>query len=160
MAIPQTSQLDLASWKVRNTQIHRISLERKHHNIDTTFQLIKNYLSSNDGSIIVIDAGWHNTRSWKSRLNEMGIISNFKANTLLEQPSIAGLITLLQIGEGLEAWSFEKFRRLIENNGLPIEFTSFNELIHTTEKDWKPKPNLDILENISRNFHVLRVDIR
>ena len=142
--------------KLRNTQIHRISLERKHHNIDTTFQLIKNYLSSNDGSIIVIDAGLkHNTRSWKSRLNEMGIISNFKANTLLEQPSIAGLITLLQIGEGLEAWSFEKFRRLIENNGLPIEFTSFNELIHTTEKDWKPKPHLDILEKISRNFHVL-----
>ena len=142
--------------RLRDTKIHRVSLERKQHNIETTLQLINNYFLHYAGSIIVIDAAIeHNSREWKSRLNGMGIISDFGSKSISEQASIAGLITLLQIGNGLEAWSFEKLRRLIQDNGLPLEFASFAKLRHPTEKDWKPKPHLEILEKISRSFHVL-----
>ena len=140
----------------KKTTIHRVSLERKEHNIDATLELVGSYLENSSKDILIIDAAVDsNRRIWSSRLNEIGIVTNFGPPNMHEQPSISGLTNLLQVGEGLEAWSFEKFRRIIENNGLPLNFENLSNLVHPKHKEWKPKAHLDILENISRSFHVL-----
>ena len=140
----------------KGTTIHRVSLERREHNIDATFQLLADFLNSTNKKVLVIDAAAEsNRRIWASRLKEIGIISSFSAQRMNEQPAISSLINLLHLGEGLEAWSFEKLRRVVENNGLPLMFDSFSELVHPKEADWKPQPHLDVLEKISRSFHVL-----
>ena len=142
--------------KKKGTTVHRISLERKEHNIDATFQLLTEYLNFTNKEVLIIDAAAEsNRRIWSSRLKEIGIISSFGPPRMNEQPAISSLINLLQVGEGLEAWSFEKFRRIVENNGLPLFFESFSKLTHPKEPDWKPQPHLDVLEKISRSFHVL-----
>ena len=139
-----------------NTSIHRVSLERKEHNIDATLELVSAYLNHGNKNVLIIDAAVEsNRRIWSSRLKEIGIISNFGPPSMHEQPSISGLTHLLQVGEGLEAWSFEKFRRIIENNGLPLIFENLSNLVHPKEPEWRPQPHLDVLENISRSFHVL-----
>ena len=140
----------------RKTKIHRVSLERKEHNIDAAFQIISDYINHANNKILIIDAAVKsNRRIWSSRLKDLGIITNFGSVSLHEQPSISGFTNLLQLGEGLEAWSFDKFRRIVENGGLPLNFESFSDLIHPKEPDWKPQPHLEVLEKISRSFHVL-----
>jgi hypothetical protein len=140
----------------KKTILHRVSLERREHSIEATFQLLSDYLNFTNKNVLIIDAAAEsNRRIWSSRLKEIGIISSFGPQSMNEQPAISSLINLLQVGEGLEAWSFEKFRRIVENNGLPLTFASFSELIHPKEADWKPYPHLDVLEKISRSFHVL-----
>ena len=142
--------------KLRDTTLHRVSLERKEHAIDAAFDMLNSYLTSNSGKVLIIDAAVQsNIHHWSHRLEEKGLISNFGAEKMHEQPAITGLINLLEIGEGLDAWSFERLRRLVEGGGLPIFFKSISELTHPKNPEWKPVPHLDILENISRSFHVL-----
>ena len=126
---------------------------RKEHNIDATLELVSAYLSHTNKKVLIIDAAVEsNRRIWSSRLKEIGIITNFGPPSMHEQPSISGLTHLLQVGEGLEAWSFEKFRRIIENNGLPLIFENLSSLVHPKESEWRPQPHLDVLENISRQL--------
>lgn len=140
----------------KGSAIYRVSLERKEHNIDATFQLLSDYLKTTNKKTLIIDAAAEsNRRIWSSRLKEIGVISSFGPQRMNEQSAISSMINLLQIGEGLEAWSFEKFRRIVENNGLPLIFNTFLDLTHPKEPDWKPYPHLDVLEKISRSFHVL-----
>jgi hypothetical protein len=140
----------------RSTTLHRVSLERKEHSIDAAFDMIRNYVVSNSGKVLVIDgAVQSNIHLWARRLDELGLISNFGAEKMQEQPTVTGLLSLLQIGEGLEAWSFERLRRLVEGGGLPISFDNISKLIHPKNPEWKPTPHIDVLEKISRSFHVL-----
>ncbi len=140
----------------QSTSWHRISLERKEHYISSTIELVSDYLETNQGKIIIVDgAAEAKVNFWATRLQELGLICNLQSNNLREQSSIAGLVNALNIGEGLESWSFSKLRRLIGNTSFPLEFSQLSNLVHPTNPDWKPKPHLDILQNISLNFHVL-----
>ena len=156
-----SSIIDELEWKsdvgVQNaTKWHRISLERKDHNISSTIELVSDYLKTTQGKIIIVDAAADkNINFWTTRLNHLGLLCNLQSNRLREQSSIAGLLNALNMGEGLESWSFNKVRRLIENTSFPIKFSQFSKLTHPMYPDWKPIPHLDILQNISLNFHVL-----
>ena len=141
---------------VRDTKWHRISLERKDHNISASIELIYDFFTNQEGNIIVVDAAADKNRQfWSRRLNDLGVLCNLQSNNLREQSSITGLTNALNMGEGLESWSFDKFRRLIENTTFPLELNFLSELIHPMHADWKPIPHLEVLQNISLNFHVL-----
>ena len=152
---------DESEWKSeagvqKATKWHRISLERKEHNISSTIELVSDYLKTTQGEIIIVDAAAdNNINFWTTRLNDLGLLCNLQSNRLREQSSIAGLLNALRMGDGLESWSFNKLRRLIENTSFPLEFSTLSKLTHPLFSDWKPQPHLDILQNISLNFHVL-----
>jgi len=156
-----SSGVDELEWKsdagVQNaTTWHRISLERKEHHISSTIELVSDYLTTTQGSIIIVDAAADkNQKFWATRLNDLGLLCNVQSNRLREQSSIAGLLNALNMGEGLESWSFNKFRRLVENTSFPVKFSQLSKLTHPMFPNWKPIPHLDILQNISLNFHVL-----
>ena len=156
-----STKVDKLEWKsevgiVRDTKWHRISLERKDHNISSSIELISDFFTEEEGKIIIVDAASSKNRQfWSRRLNDLGLLCNLQANDLREQSSMAGLTNALNMGEGLESWSFDKFRRLIENTTFPLELNFLSDLIHPTHPDWKPLPHLDVLQNISLNFHVL-----
>ena len=156
-----SARADESEWKsevgdFRNTNWHRISLERKDHNISSCIELVTDFFTTEDGKIIIVDAAADKNRQfWSRRLNDLGILCNLQANNLREQSSITGLTNALNMGEGLESWSFEKFRRLIENTTFPLNFDFLSNLVHPSQPDWKPVPHLDVLQNISLNFHVL-----
>ena len=156
-----SSEVDELEWRSdagveKATTWHRISLERKEHHISSTIELVSDYLTSTQGNVIIVDAAAEkNQNFWATRLNDLGLLCNLQSNRLREQSSIAGLLNALNMGEGLESWSFNKFRRLVENTSFPVKFSQLSKLVHPTFPDWKPIPHLDILQNISLNFHVL-----
>ena len=68
----------------KKTTIHRVSLERKEHNIDATLELVASYLENSSKDILIIDAAVDsNRRIWSSRLNEIGIVTNFGPPNML-----------------------------------------------------------------------------
>ena len=81
----------------------------------------------------------------------MGIYTNIQDKAIGQLPFIQELVYHLQLANGLEAWSFERLRRLANSAIISLSF----DLTHPTDPEIIPRPHVDVLENIARSFHVL-----
>ena len=148
-----------ASWlsavgKSRLPNYHRIMVERAEHIVDATFNLLDEISLIQDQKIIIVDAAIEARRNnWEERLRAKGILGNPVESVIGEVPLIQELVYHLSLCTGLEAWSFERIRRLANSANLTIQFG--DEIDHPENPLIKPRPHIDILEKISRSFHVL-----
>lgn len=139
----------------RDTSYHRVTVHRRSHCIDAAFDLLHHYRQTSNGEVVIIDGSADaNHKRWMSRLRSMGYITGTEQQPLEEIPALAGLATLLRIGDGLEAWSLEKMRALFEHQSLPLPNGGVPKLLHPSRQTWQPRPHSHVLENIARSFHV------
>ena len=143
-----------AVGKSRQSNYHQVMVERAEHIIDATFNLLDDIGLIQDQKVIIVDAAIDSRRNnWEERLRARGILANPVESVIGDVPIIQELVYHLSLCSGLEAWSFERIRRLANSANLTIQFGE--EIIHPKNPLITPRPHIDILEKISRSFHVL-----
>ena len=154
----EVSKVDYnAPWRSTHTgsdatQYHRIVVERSEHIIEASSNLLDNLTIEKQHRILIIDAGLEARRhQWNEVLRRLGLHSRQAQQTIDQEPLIQELIYHLQLATGLEAWSFERLRRLANSANVKLTF----ELEHPSNPEIRPFPHVDVLENIARSFHVL-----
>ena len=148
-----------AKWRSiipnQKSNYHHILVERAEHIVDATFSLLDEIPINPDLEILIIDGAIkerHN--NWQEKLINRGYYQKPIQQTLQNVSIIQELVFHLSLGSGLEAWSFERIRRLANSNNLHITFQEDN-FHHPSDQEIIPRPHIDILEKISRSFHVL-----
>ena len=143
-----------AVGKSRQSDYYQVMVERAEHIIDATFNLLDEIGLIQDQKVIIVDAAIEARRNnWEERLRARGILGNPVDSVIGEVPIIQELVYHLSLCSGLEAWSFERIRRLANSANLTIQFD--DEISHPENPLIKPRPHIDLLEKISRSFHVL-----
>lgn len=143
-----------AAGKSRQSNYYQVTVERAEHIIDATFNLLDDIELIQGQKVIIVDAAIDSRRNnWEERLRARGILANPVESVIGEVPIIQELVYHLSLCSGLEAWSFERIRRLANSANLTIQFD--DEITHPENPLIKPRPHIDILEKISRSFHVL-----
>ena len=139
----------------KETSLHRIAVERCAHSMDAAIELLHSYGAEGKGSVLIIDgAADSKQEQWHSRLQELGYQCGIEQKSLEEIPAVAGLARAMKLGSGMDAWSLDHLRGIYEHHSLPLKNGAIEALQHPSEESWKPRPHSDILENISRSFHV------
>ena len=135
-----------------NSKYHRIVVERSSHVLNATSILLDSLDINPDNRVLIIDADLSaREHKWRDLLRQFGIHAKKSEQTINQEPLIQELIHHLQLASGLEAWSFEKLRRLANSSSITLNF----ELTHPTNLAITPRPHIDVLEGIARGFHVL-----
>ncbi|MEC8258238.1 MAG: PD-(D/E)XK nuclease family protein [Candidatus Thermoplasmatota archaeon] len=138
--------------KTSNTQYHKVIVERSEHIVEATNNLLHNIRVNPADKILVVDANLENrAHRWHEVLRQMGIYDNTQNSKANDEPLIQEINHHLQLSSGLEAWSFDRLRRLANSALISIDF----DHRHPTDSEIIPRPHVDILQNISRSFHVL-----
>jgi hypothetical protein len=137
--------------KSMDSKYHRIVVERNHA-LNATAILLDSLGINPDNRVLIIDADL-STREhkWRDLLRQLGIRAKKSEQTINQEPLIQEIIHHLQLASGLEAWSFERLRRLANSSSITLSF----ELTHPTNSEITPRPHTDVLEGIARSFHVL-----
>ena len=138
--------------EVTGAQFHQVIVERSSHIVQATSSLLDSLSINPNQRILVIDADFEGRiNQWHEVLRQMGIYTNIQDKTIGQLPFIQELVYHLQLANGLEAWSFERLRRLANSAIISLSF----DLTHPTDPEIIPRPHVDVLENIARSFHVL-----
>ena len=138
--------------EVTGAQFHQVIVERSSHVIEATSSLLDSLSINPNQRILVIDADFEGRiNRWHEVLRQMGIYTNDQDKTIGQLPFIQELVYHLQLASGLEAWSFERLRRLANSATISLSF----DFTHPTDPEIIPRPHVDVLENIARSFHVL-----
>ncbi|MCH2648932.1 MAG: PD-(D/E)XK nuclease family protein [Candidatus Poseidoniaceae archaeon] len=136
----------------RTSQYHKVVVEHSGHIIAATTNLLDSLSIIPQDKILIIDADLQNrAHRWQEMLRQLGIYNANKEHAISQEPLIQELIYHLQLASGLEAWSFERLRRFANSANIFINF----DLTHPTNPELLPRPHTEILEKISRSFHVL-----
>ncbi len=135
--------------------VHIVSFDRATQVMDATISALQNYRKSDGGSVLLIDANKHRHIEWTRRLNQIGITSNTQPDVVGSTSAVQALLRFLSISHGQDAWSTVKLFDLVQSRAFPITENLFPDLEHPVNKDWRPRPHLDVIENIGRSFHVL-----
>ena len=134
------------------SKYHRVVVERSDHCITATTILLESLAITPENKVLIIDADMSSREHrWRDLLRYLGLHPKNHQQPINQEPLIQELIYHLQLANGLEAWSFEKLRRLANSNTIALNFA----LDHPIDSEIKPRPHIDILENIARSFHVL-----
>jgi len=137
--------------KGKNTSIHRIIVEKESHEVLALANLIPK-LGANS---VIISGDPDSLKSdLKIHLDHIGINISSSAKKLIESPSIAQLLEIMNIANGEEAWSLSRLTDINSQIGLPIDL-SFNDLIHPQNEEWKPIFHAEVMAELARGFHLL-----
>ena len=91
----------------------------------------------------------------ESRLSQIGITCDTQADVVGSTSAVQAILRFLSISHGQDAWSIAKMFDIVQSQAFPILENLFLDLEHPINKDWRPRPHLDVIENIGRSFHVL-----
>ena len=105
--------------------------------------------------ILLIDADKSRHKEWIRRLRRVGITCDTQADSVGSTSAIQAILRFLSIPNGQDAWSTAKLFDIAQSKAFPIIGNLFSDLPHPEKKDWRPRPHLDVIENIGRSFHVL-----
>ena len=134
---------------------YRVQLHQRAHAFEAAIDLVRQYKASCQGSVLVVDGHADSTiDQWRLRLKELGLNLGRGTAPLDTVPGINHVLRLLRLGVGPDAWSMTQLRGLTAHTSLPIINGGVPDLEHPTRPDWKPKPHVEVLENMSRSFHV------
>ena len=135
--------------------VHIISFDRATQVMDAAISALQHYRSSGGQSVLLIDANKHRHSEWRRRLSQIGITCDTQADVVGSTSAVQAILRFLSISHGQDAWSIAKLFDIVQSQAFPILENLFIDLEHPVNKDWRPRPHLDVIENIGRSFHVL-----
>ena len=135
--------------------VHIISFDRATQVMDATISALQCYKNNAEGSVLLIDANKNRHTEWTRRLSQIGIACKTQPDVVGSTSAVQAILRFLSISHGQDAWSIVKLFDIIQSQAFPIMENLFSDLEHPVNKQWRPRPHLDIIENIGRSFHVL-----
>ena len=166
---PIVEEEELPSWlpahRINNAQpkpddyptdgIHILSFDRATQVMDAAVSALQLYKIHSGGTVLLVDADKNRHIDWIRRLGQIGMTCNTHADVVGNTSAVQAILRFLSISRGQDAWSATRLFDLVQSRAFPILEKMFSDLEHPIEKDWRPRPHLDVLENIGRSFHVL-----
>ena len=138
------------------TEITRVTLDERRHALPAALTMIKAYMSSNEGRLLVIDAGvQERSLAWSTGLASIGVHWRPGSTAMNQQPTHHAILRAATLAQGMGAWSLESLRSTFFSPVVPFQEDLFPELSHPSEASWRPRPDLQVLGDIARTFHVL-----
>ncbi len=166
---PIVEEEQLPSWlpahRINNAQpkpddyptdgIHILSFDRATQVMDAAISALQLYKIHSGGTVLLVDADKNRHIDWIRRLGQIGMTCNTHADVVGNTSAVQAILRFLSISRGQDAWSATRLFDLVQSRAFPILEKMFSDLEHPIAKDWRPRPHLDVLENIGRSFHVL-----
>lgn len=138
------------------TQVTRLTLDERPHAMNAALALIQAYREEHEGPIMVIDAAVRDRASdWSNGLASIGMAWHPGSTTLNQQPLHQALVRAAGLAQGMSAWSLSSLRSLFFSSTVPFQADMFSNLEHPSQATWRPQPDAAVLEEVSRQFHVL-----
>ncbi|RJU94845.1 MAG: hypothetical protein DWC00_06165 [Candidatus Poseidoniales archaeon] len=153
--IPEHPVIASPEKENRTEGIHLVSFDQASQVLDAALSAIRLYRQHYSGKILVVDADQNRRSVWKRRLQQIGLDCDAGSETVGSTSAVQAVLRFLSIAEGQDAWSGNKLFDIVQSQAFPIIENLFSNLSHPINEDWRPRPNLDILENIGRSFHVI-----
>ncbi len=135
--------------------IHLFSFDRASQIFDAAISAIELFKKHSNGTVLLIDADEHRHTEWARRLQQIGITCDVQANAVGSTSAVQAILRFLSISYGQDAWSAAKLFDIAQAQAFPINENLFSDLKHPVHEEWRPRPHLDVIENIGRSFHVL-----
>lgn len=168
---PITSCEEIPSWLPQHDVFHKVQenienylpprickldIEDANLQFDATLELVSDALSGSEiRPIVVIDPGLESRREkWRRSLASLGQSVSFSGEKLSNSSAVNAILSHVNMPKSNDAWSYENIVRIAKSNSLPLLFQEMANLSHPSIEDIVPTPHLDVLENISRNFHI------
>ena len=123
---------------------------------DATIELLTSWSKRSEKSMItIIDPGLESRRDlWRSNLAKLGFSSSFSGGKLSSSPAVNAFLSHAKMTISNDAWSLENIIKIAKSTSMPLNFSSLRKLKHPINDDIKVRFHQDIMENISRNFHI------
>ena len=155
--VPHHAVLPPASGNVdyATEGIHLLSFDRASQIPDAAISVINHFNKRENGRILLIDADKGRHKEWIRSLQRVGITCDTQADSVGTTSAIQAILRFLSIPTGQDAWSTAKLFDIAQSKAFPIIANLFSDMPHPEKKDWRPRPHLDVIENIGRSFHVL-----
>ncbi|MDP6866320.1 MAG: PD-(D/E)XK nuclease family protein [Candidatus Poseidoniaceae archaeon] len=131
------------------------SFDRASQVMDAAISALQLYQNHSDGSILIVDANKARHNEWSRRLKHIGVTCNTHSDTVGSTSAVQAILRFLSISRGQDAWSATKLFDIVQSQAFPIMGNLFSDLEHPVNEGWRPRPHLDVIENIGRSFHVL-----
>ncbi|MGB1659134.1 MAG: hypothetical protein ACPHHS_01420, partial [Candidatus Poseidoniaceae archaeon] len=135
--------------------IHILSFDRATQVMDAAISALQLYKVHSGGTVLLVDADKNRHIDWIRRLGQIGMTCNTHVDVVGNTSAVQAILRFLSISRGQDAWSATRLFDLVQSRAFPILEKMFSDLEHPIAKDWRPRPHLDVLENIGRSFHVL-----
>ena len=135
--------------------VHILSFDRASQVMDAAISALQLYQNHSDGSILIVDANKARHNEWSRRLKQIGVTCNTHGDTVGSTSAVQAILRFLSISRGQDAWSATKLFDIVQSQAFPIIGNLFSDLEHPVNEEWRPRPHLDVIENIGRSFHVL-----
>ncbi len=135
--------------------IHILSFDRATQVMDAAISALQLYKVHSGGTVLLVDADKNRHVDWIRRLGQIGMTCNTHVDVVGNTSAVQAILRFLSISRGQDAWSATRLFDLVQSRAFPILEKMFSDLEHPIAKDWRPRPHLDVLENIGRSFHVL-----
>ena len=129
-------------------RVHIISFDRATQVMDAAISAFQHYRSSGGKSVLLIDANKDRHSEWNRRFNQIGITCDTQAEVVGSTSAVQAILRFLSVSHGQDAWSIVKLFDIVQSQAFPILENLFSGLEHPANKDWRPRPHLDVLENI------------
>ena len=136
----------------------RILLSRWQQAQLATRELVAAWLEDSEptATAIIIDPGLcERAESWGRSFAELGVRCPTAVTALLDSPAVHWTAELATLATGEEAWSLDRLRGLAMQRTLMLSTDWLCPEQHPTEGDWRPIADIDVLEEVSRGFHLL-----
>jgi hypothetical protein len=136
----------------------RMLVPRIERSIQATHALIDSAINAKSPpeSILIIDpSAESNHEVWSSMLNSLGFHLPIRSAPLKESPGVHWLSAITSLAHYEDAWSLPQLRALAVQQTLQFEVEWVTSHQHPTIADLTPYPDVEILEQVSRGFHLL-----
>ena len=138
------------------TKHTRITVDERRHTVPATIALVKAFKEREDGRVLIVDGAVQERReTWSKALGEIGLTWGGGTSSLDQQPLFNAVMRAASLGQGMTAWSQSSLQSLFASATIPFSATMFSDLSHPTQEDWVARIHPEVLEEISRQFHVL-----
>ena len=136
----------------------RLLVPRIERSIEATHALLNAALNAKSPpeSILIVDpSAESNHEIWASMLDSFGFRLARRPAPLCESPSVHWLSALIALPHYEDAWSLSQLRAVAVQNTLQFKQEWLSSTQHPSLPDLRPVPDVDVLEEVSRGFHLL-----
>ena len=134
--------------------VHRVLLQRSNHSIPVAARLLSSHLSTG-GSALIIDPRLESRRNrWATALASLGVVVGRGEQPLRSSPFVHWIERFASLGHGESAFDLELLRGLsVQRVMKPFDAGALPQ--HPTEPNWRPVPDVETLERLAREYHLL-----
>ena len=136
----------------------RLLVPRIERSIEATHALLHTALTNDSPpkSILLIDPSLESNHDiWASMLRSFGFYLPKRSAPLRESPSVHWLSALISLPHFEDAWSLPQLRAVAVQDTLHFDSKWLSSFQHPSIPDLRPIPDVEVLEDVSRGFHLL-----